>query len=698
MNSLLEKEGMEGRVQMIYMDPPYGIKYGSNFQPFVNKKNVVDGNDKDLTQEPEMIRAFRDTWELGIHSYLSYLRNRLLLAKRLLTESGSIFVQISDENLHYVKSIMEEIFGHDNFINIISFKTTTGDTTKLLPSMSDYLVWFAKDKKRIKFHKIFIDKKLGIGAGAQYNNVEEANGKIRKITLEEILDNRLLPKDCKIFTVSDLRRAGFSKTATFEFEFDGKKFHPGNTHQWKTNREGMSRLKEAEWLIATKNTLNYKRYFEDFPITELGNMWVDTKGATDKRYVVQTSRKVIQRCMIMTTDPGDLVFDPTCGSGTTAYVAEKWGRRWITCDTSRVALALAKQRLMTAKYRYYQLSKPNEGVSSGFEYSTILHKTLRSVAHNEQPDIEILYDKPNEQKNTTRISGPFTVEAVPAPIAKSLDVLFEEHQQSDQTMQATISHQQQWRDELLKSGIRGKSGQKIEFGSVDTHPTTKWLHADAETKETDPKRVMISFGSEYAPLEQRQIELAIEEAGTLVPRPAMIIFAAMQFDPEASKDIDKLNWPGVTILKAEMNRDLLTNDLKKNIFANESFWLIGQPDVDVHKIENEKYIVAINGFDYYNTENDQIESGGSSKIAMWMLDTDYDGRSLYPKQIFFPMDGKSGGWNNLAKTLKSQIDEELVIRYQGIESIPFEAGSNKRAAVKIIDDRGIESLKIVDLE
>ena len=307
---------------------------------------------------------------------------------------------------------------------------------------------------------------------------------------------------------------------------------------------------------------------------------------------------------------------------------------------------------------------------------------------------EIRHDKPLVDESKERISGPFTVEAVPAPIVKSLDVLSDERSTSIQT----VSHQEQWREELLKTGIRGKGGQTIQFTRMETHPATKWLHADAETEENEPKRTMISFGPEHAPLEQRQIELAIEEARTLVPTPKMIIFAAMQFDPEAAKDIDELNWPDVTILKVEMNKDLLTGDLKKKRASNESFWLMGQPDVELQKTKDKKYIITVNGFDYYNTKTGEVESGESSKIAMWMLDTNYDGRSVYPDQVFFPMEDKKDGWTKLAKTLQSQIDEELITKYQGTESIPFEVGPNKRAAVKIIDDRGIESLKIIKLE
>ena len=685
MNSLLEKEGMEGKVQMIYMDPPYGIKYGSNFQPFINKTLVKDRKDEDLTQEPETIKAFRDTWELGIHSYLTYLRDRLLLSKKLLHVTGSIFVQINQENLHYVKDVLDEVFGTKNFISIITFAKTTGLSSKLLASNSDYIIWYANDKSSIKFHDLYLRKKPGNVGGESYQWHELENGKI--INCRNSKTNNI--DNDKIFSYTSLNSESNPK---FKFKFKDELFE----QPWKTTKQGLENLTKAKRIIKKGKALAYKRYLDDFPFLQLTNTWTDTGPSFQtKIYVVQTNSKAIERCMLMTTDPGDITLDPTSGSGTTVYVAEQWGRRWITCDTSRIAVALTKQRLMTSQFDYYQLNNPYEGISSGIDYKTVPHITLGSIANNEPPKNEIIYDQPVIEKNKTRISGPFTVEAVPAPTVKSLDNLYEE---SKINIQDRMFHQAQWRDELLKTGIKGKAGQKIEFSRVETHPATRWLHADAETKEDKPKRVMVSFGPEYAPLEQRQVALAIEEAQNLVPKPKIIIFAAMQFDPEAAKDIDEINWPDVTILKVEMNKDLLTKDLKKKRSSNESFWLMGQPDVELQKTKDKKYIITINGFDYYNTRTGEVESGNSSKIAMWMLDEDYDGRSVYPQQVFFPMEGSTGGWHKLAKTLQAQIDEELITKYQGTESIPFEAGLSKRAAVKIIDDRGIESLKIIELE
>jgi len=706
MNSLLEKEGMAGKVQMIYIDPPYGIKYGSNFQPFVNKRDVKDGSDEDLTQEPEMVKAFRDTWEVGIHSYLTYLRDRLLLARELLHESGSVFVQISDENVHHVREIMDEVFGKENFICTINFKTKkmTLGNTRLIETIGDYILFYAKDKNKVKYHALFQQKDWR--GDIHWSYLEYPDGNRRTMTFEEKNNPSIISKDAKVFMPLDLRPSGYFSTGDFVYEYNGKKYHPAKGRCWKTNKVGMDNLAKANRLYETQTALTYVLYFEDYPVSRLTNYWADTEGAYDAVYAVQTSIKVIQRCLLMTTDPGDLVLDPTCGSGTTAYVAEQWGRRWITCDTSRVALTLAKQRLMTAVFDYYELAQPQEGVGSGFRYKTVPHITLKSIANNEPPAQEILYDQPFIDSSRVRVSGPFTVEAVPAPIVKPLTEITPDLP-ADESIARTgeTLRQGEWRDEIFRTGIRGKGGQKIEFTRVEPLPAGPkfyYLHADAETKEANPQRAVISFGPDHAPLEQRQVELAIQEAQRLKPNPKMIIFAAFHFDPEAAKDIDEVEWPGVTLLKVQMNGDLLTEDLKKKRSSNESFWLMGQPDIVVENItkgeDKGKYRVHVLGFDYYDTRKGEVISGGTDKIAMWMLDTDYDGRSLFPRQVFFPMANDKEGWSRLARNLRAEIDEELIEAYRGTVSLPFKPGSRRQIAVKIIDDRGIESLRILHLE
>ena len=724
MNSLLEKEGMAGKIQMVYIDPPYGIRYGSNFQPFVNRREVTDGKDDDLTQEPETIKAFRDTWELGIHSYLSYLRDRLLLARELLTESGSVFVQIGDENVHRIGALMDEIFGAENRIATISYATTGGSSANTLPQVADYILWYAKDRKRVKYRQLYepLTRREVIESFSWHVMVEMPDGESRKPTPEERFDpDSHLPPDARVYRRMPLDSQGVSTTGRSEpYEYDGRVFHCGSSRHWAVSVEGLDRLAKLNRLEALEGqtSLMWKKYEDEVPGRRINNIWAAPMSPSDKRYVVETVTKAIQRCILMSTDPGDLVFDPTCGSGTTAFVAEQWGRRWITCDTSRVATSLAKQRLMTPLFDYYELAYPDEGVGGGFRYHSVATVSAKTLAYDEPHTKVMLYDQPLVDLGRKRVSGPFSVEAVPAPAVKPIDDVenTEPLPADDSVARSGESlRQSDWRDELLKTGIRGKAGQFIRFAGLEPLPGYLYLHADgqslpnregADTVREGPaqqvQRVVVSFGPEHAPLEQRQVNQALQEAETLRPSPRVIVFAAFQFDPEAAKDIDETNWPGVALLKAQMNADLLTEDLKRKRVSNESFWLIGQPDVQVETISEGRdegmYRVSVLGFDYYNTKSGDVESGGQEKIAIWMLDPDYDGRSLYPRQVFFPMAGSKDGWTRLARNLKAEIDEELIEAYRGAVSLSFEPGENRRIAVKIVDDRGIESLKVMALD
>ena len=686
MSSLLQKEGMAGKVQCVYIDPPYGIKYGSNFQPFVNKRDVKD-RDEDLTIEPETLKAFRDTWELGIHSYLTYLRDRLLLAKELLTESGSCFVQISDENVHLVRSLMDEVFGTKNFLSLIVFRKASGLSRKGLNRTTDFIIWYAKNKNIYKFRDLFVKKSKGLNT--RYNCIEFPDGERKR------LDKNLnIPENAKLFNGDNLYASAYAKNQDFKINIRGIDYKPLKGNCWKTNKEGMHRLlsKKRIDVIGNSKIPVYIRYFDDFPVAPLFDTWIDTQGATDLRYVVQTSEKVVQRCLLMTTDPGDLVLDPTCGSGTTAYVAEKWGRRWVTCDTSRVAVALAKQRLMTADFDYYELKDEKKGISEGFNYKEVPHITLKSIANNEESEKETLVDQPHIDKNKFRVSGPFTVEAIPVVKVETL---------SGELLNGSNNLvKQDWFHILKEQGIKGKKGlsKDIEFTRLEMMSDTQYIYGEGEIKETG-KRAIICFGSEYAPLEQRQVEEALKEAKVF--RPDVVIFCAFQFDPEAGKDVDELNLKWTKVLKVQMNSDLLTHDLKKTT-KGESFWLVGQPDIQVRKIKKGehkgKYTVSINGFDYYDTRENDLKKGSKDQIAMWMLDTNYDNRSLYPRQVFFPLSGSKDGWGKLKKTLKSEIHEDLMDQFRGTESIPFKSENHKKIAVKIIDDRGIESLVIKSLD
>lgn len=802
MNSLLVKEGMAGQVQMIYIDPPYGIKYGSNFQPFVGKLDVKDKSDADLTREPETIKAFRDTWELGIHSYLTYLRDRVTLSHQMLTASGSIFVQISDENEHLVRTLLDEVFRVENYISTIRFKKSTATSSGLLPTSSDMLIWYARERKVVKYRQLFWEKSNDLASYVMAQH--RSSGRMRRMTRAEQQDWSSL-KDWRVFSAQNLRSQGVRANTTGNFVHQGVSYYSGDSHNWKTHLTGLRRLSVANRLSASSALPNYKRFVADFPVYPVTDDWADTAiagfSSEEKVYVVQTAEKVLERCILMTTDPGDLVFDPTCGSGTTAFVAERWGRRWITCDTSRVAVTLAKQRLMTASYEYYELAYPHEGLKGGFIYKTVPHVTLKSIANNtdidtiyerlhpaieealaalnvafarhppldpltvtegvrkgqklqlgatsvalhewevpfppESPQVtgdegalpagwpvalrepfdafhtarkrmqaemdrsiaanaenETLYDKPDPSKTKLRITGPFTVEAVPFPTVLSLETAeggagaeptTPAAPSENQAWQTSIarsgeSHrQQQWRDELLKTGIRGVNrgdgGQKLEFAELEVMAGTTCLHATGTLAETG-ERVVVSFGPEHGALEQRQVEHALNEAGELFPRPKMIVFCAFTFDPEAAKDIDALK--GITALKAQMNTDLLTEDLKKARSSNQSFWLMGQPDVALTQTADGQWQVEVNGFDYFDTVKGELISGGKGKIAMWSLDTDYDGRSLFPHQVFFPMADKDEGWMKLKKTIRAELDESLLHQFHGTVPCPSRPASTAR--------------------
>ncbi|RYU57049.1 site-specific DNA-methyltransferase [Methylolobus aquaticus] len=787
MNALLQKESMAGRVQMIYIDPPYGIKYGSNFQPFVGKRDVKDRNDADLTQEPEMIKAFRDTWELGIHSYLTYLRDRLLVARELLSDCGGVCVQIGDENIHLARNVLDEVFGPGNCFTQIAVKKTSAQTSEGLAGTLDYVLVYGKNVAKLKYRQLYREKEVGGYGADKYQYVMNPKGQAERAGKGENPEARYFSID----TLVSQRPPG-----DFPVEFQGEAFRP-RTGYWKTGEQGFARLSKANRLLRGGRVLMYRRFLDDFPAVAYANYWEDTSSgasSTDpKVYVVQTSPKIVERCLLMTTDPGDLVLDPTCGSGTTAFVAEKWGRRWITCDTSRVAITLAKQRMMTASYDYFELKYPHEGLKGGFIYKTVPHVTLKSIANN--PDIdaiyermhlgiesaladlngllksypptqrytvtegarkgqqlalgsadqalsewevpfdfpegwdqaiqpafdafhaarkamqremdrsiaahadqETLYDQPAVSKTKLRISGPFTVEAVPFPSVKSLDEASGPGE-ADTSIARTgeSGRQHQWRDELLKTGIRGKGGQRLTFADLEALPAdADFRHLHASGHLDSGERVVVSFGPEHAALEQRQVANSLNEAGNLFPLPKMIVFCAFTFDPEAAKDIDAIK--GITALKAQMNTDLLTEDLKKARASNQSFWLMGQPEVEVRTRTDGLYEVEVHGFDYFDTVKGELVSGGKSKIALWLLDPDYDERSLFPRQVFFPMAGKGEGWEKLKKDIRAELDESRLAAFHGTVSLPFEAGDNRKIAVKIVDDRGIESLKVINLE
>lgn len=719
MNSLLEYEGLGGQVQMIYIDPPYGVKFGSNFQPFVRKRDVKHGADEQMTREPEMVKAYRDTWELGLHSYLTYLRDRLLLARELLTESGSVFVQISDENVHHVRELMDEVMGSQNFISIITFSKTTSATADLLPATTDYLIWYAKDIERVKFRRLYLEKTFGADGTSAYGKVELPDGTRRSLTASEKGDIDSLPEGSRIYRIDNLTSQ--RPPGDFPVAFGSKTYRPRRGY-WKTGEEGMESLKKANRLEATEGGLYYVRYLEDFPVFSITNMWNDTGiagFASDKLYVVQTSPKVIQRCLLMTTDPGDLVLDPTCGSGTTAYVAEQWGRRWITADTSRVPLALARQRLLTATFPYYELLDPKIGPRGGFVYKRkqnrkgeevgglVPHITLKSIANNEEPAMEVLVDRPEVVKNITRVTGPFTVEAL-MPAAVEIAT------QGEVTPEATASepaasygptgndggsHVDRMLQVLkLSRTLRLPENRMLVFDQVRALDGFETLHAEAEEQNGSDKRVAVVFGPEDGAIGSETVYLAAEEAKDAgYAKLYLFGFAIQAKAREMLEDRSKKKLPCSFIT---VTPDVLMSDLLKTTRASEIFSVTGLPDVDVIELAQPSpsgaklFRVQLKGLDIFNPATLETEAVEGENLPCWMLDTDYDGYSFFATQVFFP---KTSAWDNLQKSLKAQFEAEVWAHLSGTESEPFELGGKRRIAVKVIDERGNELMVVRDV-
>jgi adenine-specific DNA-methyltransferase len=568
MASLAEREKLRGKVQMIYIDPPYGIKFGSNWQVSTDRRDVKDGNLQDAAREAEQIKAFRDTWELGIHSYLSYLRDRLLAARELLTQSGSCFVQIGDENLHVVRVLMDEVFGGENFCGQFAFRTKIPLRTTLVPAVYDHIIWFAMDKKTVKFRRLFKDRRTG--ASSQFTYCEEPSGTRRKLSKQE-LGGDFSGGQVRPYRLTDLVSAGRTESCVFPFELDGKTFLPSGNKSWKTNPDGMRRLILAGRIEAPSKMPNYVFFTDDYPVEELDNVWTDTQGALDRSYVVQTSHRVIERCVLMTSDPGDLVLDPTCGSGTTAFVAEHWGRRWITIDSSRVALAIARQRLMGSQYPWFLLNDSMEGrakessmaarplpraafttdIRQGFVLARVPHVTLGSITNN--PDIqegmsraqinaaikrhaefELLYDKPYEDKGKVRVSGPFTVESLSphrslAFAGGESDANRESISQTSAAQQPdAVTFEQSILDNLAKAGIQnGRREERITFSAFESYAGS-YIQAvgeralrqaqgaevpqDSQQAEAAPSRVAIAIGPQYGTVSTSFVKQAAREA------------------------------------------------------------------------------------------------------------------------------------------------------------------------------------------
>ncbi len=698
MTSLLEREGMAGQVQTVFIDPPYGVKYGSNWQVKLNNRDVKDGSDESLAGEPEVIKAYRDTWELGIHSYLSYLRDRLLITRELLKSNGCCFVQISDENVHLVRAIMDEVFGSENFINEIVFtKTRSLVSSDYLTTINDYILWYAKDRnsfksKMRKLYNLRVDESLA-------SHYEDTIGRIfTKKQAEEIRDKhddiRLRP-----FMSDNLIR---SSNPEFSVVYQGKIF----TGRYRTHKAGLEQLIKLDRVFSTGSQLRYKFFLDDFPASALNSLWYDTIGATDKKYVVQTNEKIIQRCILMSTDPGDLILDPTCGGGTTAFVAEQWGRRWITIDTSRIALNIAKQRLLTANFPFYTLyDSTNQDVRQGFKYKKVQHLTLKNLANNEPPEMESLYDQPEIDKNLMRVSGPFTVETLQNFEPISPEDFVKEKETGDNS-----SFENVVKDHLLSAGI--KNGRKDEHATFSRVELLAGEYINAEgfyNTGSGERKAYFYLGPKFGTVSKLAVNNAIKECRSLGDADWLVILG-FSFESEISNTQQTMSMGTFEVTKVRMNDDLLQDGLKKKPAKTAaSFITIGEPDILVEE-ENGFATVEILGVDIYDPISDKVNPRNLHDIAYWMVDDDYDTSNFVVKQIFFCGGNKDEfnkwkkGLSNLAKdntrkkveqTLRIEIDEEAFDRLYGYRSHPIKIkDNNHKIAVRVISQFGEETMKV----
>ena len=755
MNSLLHYEGLGGQVQMIYMDPPYGVKFGSNFQPFVRKRDVSPNDDEDMTREPEMVQAYRDTWELGLHSYLTYMRDRLLLARDLLSPSGSVFVQINDENVHTVRAVASEVFGSDNFIVTILLKKKGGQKGETLDPINDYILWFTKDKERAKskIRKLYIPisleelaetfryLELTDGRELTFSDLEKESG----IDYRQSLDR--LGADfpgVKLFASENLTSGGFRRTQSVKYSFRGTNYDPGieKGNCWKHSAvtddgtpSGLDHLATANRLFVGEKQLRYKRYAADFGFTEVTNWWDEFGGASNPIYAVQTNTEVVKRCILLTTEPGDLVLDPTCGSGTTSYCAEHWGRRWITIDTSRVPLALARQRLLTATFPWYELKEETRGPAGGFAYKRkqnkkgeevggiVPHITSSTIANEETSEEEVLVDRPEPDNKITRVTGPFCVEGtIPTPVElEASEAAIGDSRISD-LKEETSTFTDRMLEILRKSPLLRLEGNRtLALKNIRPPAKTLSLSAEALVDATAPgqsptlqdaiqeaaekngkalalsaKPVALVFGPENGAISERLVQEAAKEAALKNYTHLYVIGFAIQ--PNARQLIENCDAVvGIPATYIQATPDLMMGDLLKNMRSSQIFSVCGLPEIKVHRRDAEaqrKYQVELLGLDVFDPITMETHHGGGSDVPAWFLDTDYNGLCFHVSQAFFP---RTSAWDNLKKALKSEFEESVWDHLSGTTSAPFEAGENRQIAVKVIDDRGNELMVVEKL-
>ena len=734
MTSLAEKEGLKGKVQTIYLDPPYGIRFGSNWQVSTRKRDVKDGKAEDMTRQPEQIKAFRDTYVLGVHSYLAYLRDRLVVARDLLTESGSIFMQIGDENVHLVRCIMDEVFGPNNFVLSIIIKKK-GATLETEP-VNDFLLWFAKDRERLKTRRQYVERDTP-DEDARHNTLIDAEGNhIRTKGLAKKEITQLVASGARWARVNYPIVSQDPSPRSKDFVWNGKRFTCGKNMHWRFDPDTqMVKLVIAGRLFDGGGaSLGGVVFWDDWPFTARGNIWDDLHGEQEVIYVVQTNRKIAERCILMTTDPGDIVLDPTMGSATTAFMAEQWGRRWITIDTSRVALTLARTRLMAGRYPYYVLADSPEGVvkeaeitgkarppmktegdiRKGFVYQRMPHVTLKSIANNPEikdgmtrkqideaiarhADTETLYDKPYEDKGRLRVTGPFTVESLSPHRTISVEAKKEAATKPTELgftikMLAGGGFTSTILENLKKAGVQNTDKrQRLKFDSVEPY-AGEWICGEGRYTEEGgkEKRAAICIGPEHGTVGPQLVKEAAKEAVRGVGFDILII-CGFAFDPHVSEEAKR--YGKLTVLAARMNPDLAMGDeLLKKTGAGNLFMVFGEPDLKVETQKDGQISVEIKGVDVYDPTTGEIRSNSTDDIACWFIDTDYNGESFFVRHAYFT--GADQPYEKLKNALRAEIDEGAWSRLYSTKSRPFDKPETGKIAVKVINHYGDEVLKV----
>lgn len=778
MASLAEREGLREQVQCIYFDPPYGIKFNSNWQVSTQSRDVKDGKQDHIAREPEVVKAFRDTWKDGIHSYLTYLRDRMTAMRDLLTESGSIFVQIGDENVHRVRAVMDEIFGEDNVVATILVQTAPHATSATLPSVHNYVLWYAKNKSAVKFRQLFKDKDQISSINLYSNELAEDGNTVNKTPPEKMNE---ISFDSRRFRLVSLVSQG-SSSEPVSFNFQDDQYNAGGNSHWKIKAENLSRVAKASRIQKTKNSIQFRSFIGDFPISTRNNIWTDTITGSftdDKVYIVQTNTKVVERCILMATDPGDLVLDPTCGSGTTATVAEQWGRRWITVDTSRVALALARTRLMSARYPYYYLADSPGGhkqeqkisgkiqsatathgdIRQGFVYQRAPHIMLSTIANNaeidviwdnyqqkleplretlnealgknwqeweiprdaqggwtqdakdthakwwdyrikrqqeidksiaQKADVELLYDRPYEDKSKVRVAGPFTVESLSPHrvVPADEEMLNNAPKHKQKNTESYYDFTKMVMENLKSAGVhQAAKDDRITLISVEGWPG-RYIAAEGRFMEGETeRRAAIFIGPEFGSVTRADLTAAAREANDA--RFDVLIACGFNFDAHTG-DITKMG--PLPILKAKMNPDLHMSDELKNTGAGNLFVVFGEPDIEWHFDDDGKIVVEVLGIDVFDPKSGEVRASGKDDIAAWFIDTDYNEESFFVRHAYFM--GANDPYKSLKTSLKAEIDKEAWETLYRDTSRPFARPSNGRFAVKVINHFGDEVMKV----